>query len=899
MVTHFDFSNLKSFVGSERFTEQGSIENQKVWARTRASLTRQFPKLKLPQNWEIDIETWQKFRQLAPESIDNNTLRNILILQGYIALTPSQIRNNWGDDLAFIPNNGHGWSHIRVMFYRGIFGEWQEYDNGKPFARLRLPTPEIKDGGAKYLSPKNSGGNKIFWPYKLGQFSGKCEPCKVFQSSADGDDLDYAVKGRWLLTEGEDKSVISNIWGYPCIAIGGVEMWKYKKNGPINPWLMAFAMNVDKLTVIYDSDAFYKPNVVSAQSRLCRELYKHLVELAKISDSNGDVSGYCEEIWGHCEVDRLETYGATIANVHVAYGYLPPNPYSKGLDDILAVHQGGWLDTILRESPRAFEITVETPEEGKDDKNKVKAKWLFTEPRKFGLTNTKLSPVQNNCVSLIRGALSAGWLQLNHWRPVGQRQSAMTYAWDDVQQIWQLSPSKNAAIYSMRQWSELAPGRSAMDGVSGFVDAEMTNFEHISPNVGSNGHRFMGVEGRDFDVKLGQLLPIEPDHHCFSRINIRPFQGRPDKFLDFYAQRMTGGQADIERFMSFLAICIRDPGKVHILGWVTGKAGTGKSTLMKLMAKILDGWVVPEDLRNVFDSNNANKGYLPLHLLGKSLIYDDDWKGLLSTSMIGHLNKIATNTEMPFRGMSKDPILTKPNMGVLMITNEDLIMSASDVQGLPRRIQKWQFNDNRFSEDDYTLAQSLLEEEKGKILWYLLHKDLEDCAQELQAFTESEEDALERDFAVNHSAEWVECLEIWAKENLFDLTEGNHKGQSTANYANLNIGGSSHGINRLAKDSNTTDSRPADWNYLPEVFAVKVSHDAVEIIATSANWIKAIGNYEREEHNPHASHRGDRTTLKTLKSFIDTQRQISIDPRSRASIAGDRIKGWGIAFKKP
>jgi len=897
MVAHFNFDNLKSFVGSERFTEQGSIENQKVWARVRASLLKQFPRLKLSQNWEIDIETWQKFRKLAPENIDNNTLRNVLIVQGYISLKPAQIKSNWKDDL-YVPGNGQGWSHIRVMFYRGIFGDWQEYGDGQPFARVRIPTAEIKDGGPKYLSPKNSGGNQIFWPYKLGRFAGKCEPCKVFQSSSDGDDLAYAFKGSWLLTEGEDKAVISNLWGYPCIAIGGVEMWKASKKGPINPWLMSFAMNADKLTVIYDSDAFHKPGVVSAQSRLCREMFNHLAELAKISDGNGDAEGYCEEVWGQCKVDGLDKYGADIARVHIAYGYLPPNPYSKGLDDILAVHQGGWLATILRESPRAFEISVQEPDDSKDKENKIKAKWLFTEPRKFGLTNSKLSPVQNNCVSLIRGALSAGWLQLNHWRPVGQRQSAMTYAWERTQQIWQLSPSKNAANYALRQWSELSPGRSAMDGVSGFVDAEMTCFEHISPNVGSNGHRFMGVEGGDFDVKLGQLLPIQPNHHCFSRIDIKPFEGRPDKFMDFYAQRMTGGEVDMERFMSFLSICIRDPGKVHVLGWITGKAGTGKSTLMKLVAKILDGWVMPEDLRNVFDSNNANKGYLPLHLLGKILIYDDDWKGLLSTSMIGHLNKIATNTDMPFRGMSKDPILTKPNMGVLMITNEDLIMSAADIQGLPRRIQKWEFKDDKFTSDDYTLAESLLEEEKGKILWYLLHKDLEDCAQELQAFTEAEEDSIERGFAVNHSAEWVERLEVWAQQNLFSLQEGNHKGQSTANYASLNVDGGPHGLSRLSKESNTTEGRPADWNYLPEVFGVKVTTTTVEIYANSANWISAIANYERGEHNPNASHRGDRTTLKALKSFIDTQNQIGLNHRAKAQFNGDRISGWSIEFRK-
>ena len=900
MVAQFDMENVKAFVGNDRLTEQGNAENQKTWAKVRKSLLFKFPTLKLPRNWEIDLETWQKFRRLAPDTIANETLKNILINQGYISLTPSTIKANWGEDLT-PPYSGHGWTHIRVMFYRGIFGEWQEYGDGKPFARLRIPTPEIQEGGAKYLSPKDSGQGHIFWPYNLGAWAGKCEPCKVFGSNHSGDDLSYAPRGRWLLTEGEDKALLSNLWGYPCVGLGGVDMWHARKGGPIDPWLFAFAVNVEKLTVVYDSDAFHKPGVVAAQKRLLRELMGHLVEMAKISDTDGDAAGYCEQVWGgNHEAEKIEVQGGAAAAVHIAYTYLPPNPYSKGLDDILAVSQGGWLDAILREAPAAFTIEVEESDGDKKNGggNTVKAKWLFTEPLKFGLVNARLSAEQSNCVSLTRGALSAGWLQLNHWRPVGQRQSAMVYAWDIVKKIWAIAPVKNAANYAITQWSNLAPGRGVMDGVSGIVDAEIAKFDHVAPNVGSDGHRYMGVDGADFDVSIGQLRKVSPDHHCFSRIDIRPFEGKPDKFINFYGERMTGGEADMERFISYLAICIRDPGRVHALGWVTGKAKTGKSTLMKLVASILEGWVASEDLKNVLDADNANRGFLPLHLLGKCLIYDDDWKGGLSTRMISRLNVLATNGEMAFRSMGKDPILCKPNMGALIISNQDLVMGAADVEGLPRRMQKWEFKDQRFTDDDYLLARSILAEEEGQLLWYLLHKDLEDCAEELRAFTVAQQESIERDFAINHSAEWVDCLAVWVAENLSTLPQGNHKGASTHNTVTLNVAGASMALARMAKDTDTGDGGP-QYNYMPEVFGVKVSDGWVELHASSANWIRGISNYEREEHNPHATHRGDRTTLKTLQGYIDSQDTISLDSKARCQFAGDRIKGWAIGFKFP
>ena len=437
-----------------------------------------------------------------------------------------------------------------------------------------------------------------------------------------------------------------------------------------------------------------------------------------------------------------------------------------------------------------------------------------------------------------------------------------------------------------------------MDGVSGIVDAELAKFDHIAPNVGSDGHRYMGVDGADFDVSLGQLRKVDPNHHCFSRIRIRPFQGKPDKFINFYGERMTGGEADMERFISYLAICIRDPGRVHALGWVTGQAKTGKSTLMKLIASILEGWVACEDLKNVLDADNANRGFLPLHLLGKCLIYDDDWKGGLSTRMISRLNVLATNGEMAFRSMGKDPILCRPNMGALIISNQDLVMGAADIEGLPRRMQKWEFKDQRFTDDDYQLARSILAEEEGMLLWYLLHKDLEDCAEELRAFTVAQQESIERDFAINHSAEWVDCLAVWVAENLSTLPQGNHKGASTHNTVALNVAGASMALARMAKDTGTGDSGP-QYNYLPEVFGIKVSDGWVELHASSANWIRGISNYEREEHNPFSTHRGDRTTLKTLQGYIDSQDTISLDSKARCQFAGDRIKGWAIGFKLP
>lgn len=905
MVAHFDLSNVKEFVGNERKTIPANKDNDALWAKIRRSLLLKFPSLKLPQHWEIDIETWEKFRKLVPSSINNSELKAILIQQGYIGLTPQTIAANWGDDLT-VPRCqvGAAWTHIRVIFYRDIFGAWQTYGDKKPFVRLRLPKEESTS--AKYLSPKSSGTH-LFWPYGLGQYAHGCEPCKLFGHSKDGDELDYAPRGNWLLVEGEDKAMIATCHGYPSVGLGGVEMWKKHKGGPLHPWLFALALRADSLTVVFDSDAFRKPTVVDAQRRLCREFFNHLVELAKVSDSEGDPAGYCEEVWGKPDDNPpIDThYGSGVGNVRLNYAYLPPNPYAKGIDDILAVAEGRWLNDLLTEAPAAFEIHVEESgesEKGKKDKpsgNTVKAKFLFTEPSKLGLVPYRLNAVQNNAIVLARSALSAGWLQLNYWRPIGQRNTGMLYSWDEETKTWGLAPVKNAASFALNQWSTLAPSRNTLDGVKAKVDAETAQFTQVAPNLGKDGHRYMGLENGDWDIKNGLLRKIHPDHGCFSRLSIAPFEGKPLKFIDFYAERMTGGEADVERFFSFLALCFREPGKVHALGWVTGKAGRGKSSLMSLLGELLKGWVIADNLRNIFDANNANRGYLPMHLLGKSLVYDDDWKGAMTTSMVQSMNTLASNAEMAFRSMGKDPVTCKPDMGLLIISNQEPVIASNDIEGLPRRFQKWEFVDKPFTRADYELASAIVKEESGQILWYLLNKNIEDCVADLERFTEAEQQTIEREFAVNHSADWIDALQVWVEESLATLPQGQFKATSSHKVVSLNVAGSTLAVGPMAKDLEGSSEGGPSFNYLPESMAVRVEGGAIRLTATSANWVRAIGNYEREEHNPHATARGDRTTLKTLKTYADNLPSVTVHAKAEAHLNGSRIRGWAIEFTLP
>lgn len=837
-------------------------ESQQEWVSTRRSLQKQFD-IDLPETWRIDRETWDKFRQLTPKSVTATQLKTALIRNGYVGLTPTQIKTIWGDDLT-VPERGDTWTHIRVIFYQTPFGVWHEYGNGLPYARVRLPNENASN--AKYLSPRGSG-SQIFFPYKVKAFC-KHDASEAWASTPEGDDS-YARRGKWILTEGEDKALISCLWGHPCIGIAGVEMGK--RNGKINPWLLDFAVRIERLTVIFDSDIFKKPQVFAALSRLVKEFERHLVELAKIIKDVSRIQpiDYCQEIWGDvADLAWANVCGMAIAHREICYQYLPPSDV-KGLDDVLAASQGDWLPGLLDESPRCFVIDVKPPDSDKAKENTVKVSRLLTEPSKFGLTRQKVDPIEANAIALSRGNLTAGWLQLNNWRLVS---NSDPYRWDNESETWQPSHVRNVAHFAINQWSRLAPTKKTLDGIPSVVDAEMAKFGSIEPNIGTNGCRYVGVQGGDFNTKTGQLEPIDPPHHCFRRVNVRPVEGKPTRFMEFYADRLVGGMGDMERFISLWAMFVRAPGKVHAIGWLTGKSGAGKSTLMSLTSSVLQGWVYQSGLQNLLESSDASRGCLPTACLGSSVVYDDDFKGSLSHRMVATMNRIATNANVEFKAMQKDWISLPPNFGLCFISNHTPTPSSHDTEGIARRLQKFEFKPIKMTEADVDHAKAIVEDEAGKLLYYILNKPLDQACQELIDYSNSSQGSIESALNSNHTSDWVQDFHGWATQYLRTLPDGDWLGESNAEIVTIHCNGK-FSAGRFSKDLPEKQSNNPPWhghNFLPDLFVINKRGSCVAICSQASRWQIAIENYEKEQHNPNAVKRGARTLYATLEGAIES-----------------------------
>lgn len=87
------------------------------------------------------------------------------------------------------------------------------------------------------------------------------------------------------ITEGEIKSICANIYGIPCIGVGGVSGWKTRINGqsiPL-PELDEWEWKGRKVELAFDADVMTKPDVQAALSAFAQELGRRGAEIKSVS----------------------------------------------------------------------------------------------------------------------------------------------------------------------------------------------------------------------------------------------------------------------------------------------------------------------------------------------------------------------------------------------------------------------------------------------------------------------------------------------------------------------------------------------------------------------------------------------------------------------------------------
>ena len=117
-----------------------------------------------------------------------------------------------------------------------------------------------------------------------------------------------------------------------------------------------------------------------------------------------------------------------------------------------------------------------------------------------------------------------------------------------------------------------------------------------------------------------------------------------------------------------------------------GPSGSGKSTMLELIAAMFG-----EAAGELSVSELNRNGYVPADWRDHQILIQDDLKGKIPSATVGILNNIVANNPVTARYLFKEPIRARINAGVWLGMNKQFRVSASDSDGLGRRLMSFAF----------------------------------------------------------------------------------------------------------------------------------------------------------------------------------------------------------------
>lgn len=150
-----------------------------------------------------------------------------------------------------------------------------------------------------------------------------------------------------FITEGELKAACAVKHGFNCVGIGGVSMFSNRKRGhTILPQFKEFVWEDREAYIVFDSDAVNNPDILRAESMLCRELtdlgaHPIIVRLPALGEGKTGLDDFLEHKQGGAD--------AFMELVAVGEDYLPSQILHKLNEEVIFVASPNIVFNPLKE----------------------------------------------------------------------------------------------------------------------------------------------------------------------------------------------------------------------------------------------------------------------------------------------------------------------------------------------------------------------------------------------------------------------------------------------------------------------------------------------------------------------------------------------------------------------
>ena len=586
---------------------------------------------------------------------------------------------------------------VERVFFR-LRPSWDRLSQAELNAAMQRFKETDKKDLPKYLSPAGS-------------------PVKVYFPRANRAAETRGSASLIGITEGEFSAAAASASGLSFIGLGGVYGYMTaKKDHMLNPTLQHFFFSVNpfaKVCVLFDSDVATNEQVCAAVRKFGASFVEAAEERAVLTENAKLAKQDRPLLTPADEGDIVRPIAAKKARYRLRFSLLgrETNGDKNGVDDWIDRHGALALSQVVNLHLPLY-LKAKRDYAGRPSKEEAKkgANWMcafsaqpWEDEGLFVLPDAFKGRARTLRARIVGHAGSVQWALRNDtlYRYNGQ-------TWEKASK-----DAMQSIPISVAEQLGYDDANVRVHGEARAILKEQLTRQELSKAYEWNPEGLLAVQNGVLDTKTLKLEAHHPKHKITSALGV-PFNGiaNPAEGCPTILGLLNSALVRPEKIKQLLSKLRYDlepkktdqPFQVQKGVQFVGPSGSGKSTVLELISALFGAAAGELSVSEL----NRN-GYVPADWRDHQILIQDDLKGKIPSATVGILNNIVANNPITARYLFKEPIRARINAGVWLGMNKQFRVSASDSDGLGRRLMSFAFKKRRGPVDPELFSKCLPE----------------------------------------------------------------------------------------------------------------------------------------------------------------------------------------------
>ena len=550
----------------------------------------------------------------------------------------------------------------------------------------------------KYLSPAGS-------------------PVKVYFPRANKAAEERGSAALLGVTEGEFSAAAASASGLSFVGLGGVYGYMTaKQDHTLNAALQHLFFSVNpfaKICILFDSDVATNVQVQAAVRMLGTSFVEAAEELAVIREDAERRKNGQTLIEDSEERDVIRPTAAKKARYRLRFSLLgrETNGDKNGVDDWIYRHGKSALAQVIHLHLPLY-LKAKRDSAGRPSKAEAKqgANWAcafsaqpWEDEGLFVMPDAFKSRARTLRARLVTHASTGRWAMRND----------TLYRYNG--QTWEKASKDAMHSIPIEVGREIGydDGNVRVHGEArALLKSELMSYEW-EKRYEWNPEGLLAVQNGILDTRTLKLTPHDPKHKITSALGVPYHQSaNPAEDCPTILNLLNHALVRPEKIKQLLSKLRYDlepkktdqPFQVQKGVQFVGPSGSGKSTMLELISALFGAAAGELSISEL----NRN-GYVPADWRDHRILMQDDLKGKIPSATVGVINNIVANNPVTARHLFKEAIRARINAGIWLGMNKQFRVSASDSDGLGRRLMSFSFKKRQGAADTELFARCLPE----------------------------------------------------------------------------------------------------------------------------------------------------------------------------------------------